>query len=50
MLFKSISNVCIIWEVPVNTIVCHSNSSGILHSLHHRALRVQVNPPSSPSV
>lgn len=51
MLFQSISNVCIIREASVNTIVCNLDSSRISQSLmHHRASRVQVNPHPSPSV
>lgn len=33
MLFQSISGIRIIWEVSVNTMARHLNSSGILHSL-----------------
>lgn len=54
MLFQSISGIfiiCISWEVSVNTIVRHLNSSGILLPLmHHRVSRVQVNSHPSPSL
>lgn len=48
MLFQSISGIRIIWEVSVNTMARHLNSSGTLHSLmHHRASRAGESTPWS---